>query len=272
MKYWMNLPEEYKKGKFVILPIAYEKDLTFGKGAALGSFEIIKASEHLEYYDEQFNCEPFENGIELLSEVKADNPEEMIETVSNSIQNKFTIGLGGDHSVTIGLVKGQETFHSDFSVIVLDAHADFRDSWNGSSLNHACVSKEISKKHSLALLGIRSMDIDEAKQIESNENVHLVKAYDFNLEKLKEILPKLKDKVYISIDVDVFDTSFIRNTGTPEPGGFTWNQVISILKVIFNQKEVIGADIVEFAPKENFESEAYALAKLCYKIISLKLL
>ena len=265
MKYWMNLPQEYRTGKFVILPVSYEKDVTFGKGASLGPDEIIKASEHLEYYDEQFDCEPFLEGIELLSEVKAETPEEMIEKVSIP-KYKFVIGLGGDHSVTIGLTKNLD---EDTSIIILDAHADFRDSWNNSKLNHACVAKHLSKKHSLALLGVRSMDVDEAKQIEQNDNVHLIKSYDFNLTKLKEILPKLKDKVYISIDVDVFDPSFIRNTGTPEPGGFNWNQVIAILKVIFREKEVVGADIVEFAPKENFQAEAYSLAKLAYKLMSL---
>jgi agmatinase len=270
MSYWMNLPPEYQKGKFVILPIEYEKDLTFGDGASLGPAEIIAASKHLEYYDEQFDCEPFEKGIELLEPIKADEPEEMVEKVSEEIKkhkDKFVISLGGDHSVTIGAVKGIE---DDFSVIILDAHADFRDSWNGSSLNHACVAKQVSKNHKLALLGVRSMDIDEKKQIENAENVHLLNAYGFTLEKLRQILPKLKDKVYLSIDVDVFDPSFIRNTGTPEPGGFTWNQVIAILKTIFKEKEVIAADIVEFSPKENFQAEAYALAKLCYKIMAMK--
>ena len=268
--YWMNLSEEYQRGKFVILPIGYEKDLTYGDGASLGPAEIIAASKHLEYYDEQFDCEPFEKGIELLESVKATEPEEMIESVSREInkhKDKFIIGLGGDHSVTLGLTKNLD---KDTSVIILDAHADFRDSWNGSSLNHACVAKQISKNHRVALLGIRSMDIDEKKQIEENEKVHLLKAYDFTLEKLREVLPKLKDKIYISIDTDVFDPSFIRNTGTPEPGGFNWNQVIVILREIFENKEVVGADIVEFAPKENFESDAYALAKLVYKIMALK--
>ena len=242
---WMNLPPEYQKGKFVILPIEYEKDLTFGDGASKGPKEIIAASKHLEYYDEQFDCEPFEKGIEILEPIKAETPEKMIEKVSTqinymytgarhgdfsnekcasigaSVQSKFVIGLGGDHSVTIALVKAQEQSHEDFSVIILDAHADFRDSWNGSSLNHACVAKQISKNHDLALLGIRSMDIDEKKQIENADNVHLIKAYGFTLEKLRELLPKLKNKVYLSIDVDVFDPSFIGNTGTPEPGGFT---------------------------------------------------
>jgi agmatinase len=271
MNNWMNLPEEYQTGKFVILPIEYEKDLTFGTGTINGSKEIIKASKHLEYYDDQFDNEPFEHGIKLLESIKANEPEEMIEKVSEEVKkhkNKFIIGLGGDHSVTLGLTKNLD---KNVSIIILDAHSDFRDSWNNSSLNHACVAKQLSKKHDLALIGVRSMDIDEKKQIDGSENVHLLKTYDFNLNKLNKILPKLKNKVYISIDVDVFDPSFIRNTGTPEPGGFTWNQVIVILKEIFKVKEVVAADIVEFSPKNNFEAESYSLAKLVYKLMAMKI-
>ena len=180
--------------------------------------------------------------------------------------------LGGDHAVTIGVVKGLEKIHDDFSIVMLDAHSDFRDSWNNSELNHACVAKQISKQHDVGIIGVRSQDVDESKSVESSKNVHIIKAYDFNMDNLKETLGKLKKNVFISIDVDVFDLSFIRNTGTPEPGGFQWDRVIEILKEIFNQKKVIGADITEFAPKgleENFRAEAYSLAKLAYKIMSL---
>jgi len=296
---WMRLPKEYTNGRFLILPIAYEKDVTYGEGAAKGAEEIIRASEHLEYYDEQFDCEPFLQGIGLAETITAEIPEEMIDKVAEKIvrtKDKFVIGLGGDHSITIGLVKGHEKILSEegeeFSVIQFDAHADFRDFWNNSTLNHACVAKQVSKKHDLVLIGIRSMDIDEKKQIElhnqeipesqknqdgkedqeEKHNVYLIKAYDYSLEKLKEILPRLKDKIYITIDVDVFDPSFIRNTGTPEPGGLNWQEVIEVLKLIFQHKKVIGVDITEFAPDENkeYKSEAYSLAKLVYKIMALQ--
>ncbi len=274
---WMNLNKEYsgEASKYVILPIEYEKDVTYGKGASSGSKAIIEASKHLEYYDEEFDKEPFVEGIKLADSLNliAKIPENMVDIVDNKVKelkNKFVIGLGGDHAVSIGMIKGMEAEHGDFSVIVLDAHSDFRDSWNNSSLNHACVSKQISKKHSLAIIGVRSMDIDEAKEIDEKKDVHLIKAYDLDIEKLDKVIDKLKDKVYISIDVDVFDPSFIRNTGTPEPGGFSWNKVIGILKTIFDNKQVIGCDIVEFAPKVNYEAEAYALAKLAYKIMALK--
>ena len=271
---WMNLPSEYstKESKFVILPIEYENNPTYGKGASNGSKEIIEASKHLEYYDEQFDNEPFLEGIELLNSVKSSDPEEMVEQVSNIIskqRDRFIIGLGGDHAVTLGMVKGIDQLHQDFSIIILDAHADFRDSWNDSQYNHACVSKQLSKKHNLALIGVRAMDIDEKKQIDESKNLHLITIHNFSLEKIKQMLPKLNTKVYLSIDVDVFDPSFIKNTGTPEPGGVNWKEMMGILGLIFDEKEVIGADLVEFAPVENYRSEAYSLAKLAYKLMAL---
>lgn len=279
---WMNLPDEYStdKSKFVIVPVEYEKDLTYGQGASKGCKEIIKASQHLEYYDEQFDCEAFTKGIILKESLELNyaSPEKMVEKVSLAIKDekeKFVIGLGGDHATTIGFVKGLEELHDDFSVISFDAHSDFRDSWNNSKFNHACISKQVSKKHSMLLIGIRSMDVDEAEELKQRDDVNIVYGWNFSVDKVKEQLKNLKQKVYITIDVDCFDPSFIRNTGTPEPGGLLWNQIIDTLKIIFKEKEVIGADIVEFAPndnsKENFDSEAYALAKLVYKIIGLKI-
>ena len=114
------------------------------------------------------------------------------------------------------------------------------------------------------------MDIEEKKIIENNDNIHLLSAYDYSLEKLAQLLPKLKQKIYITIDVDVFDPSIIRNTGTPEPSGLTWNNIINSLELIFKHKQIIGVDIVEFAPNNNFESEAYTLAKLAHKIMALE--
>jgi len=268
---WMNLPKEYttNQSKFTILPVSYEKDVTYGQGASKGQDEIIKASKYLEYYDDQFDCEPFEHGIQLLEPISGETPELMIDNVSNITkqhQGKFIIGIGGDHAVTLGLTKNLD---ENVSIIQFDAHADFRDSWNNSSLNHACVSRQLSKRHSILQIGIRSMDIDEKRLLEQEENVHTILAYNYTPNSIKELLPKLKNKVYITIDVDVFDPSFIRNTGTPEPGGLTWNQIIETLQLIFKEKEVIGTDICEFAPNYNFEAEAYALAKLIYKIMAL---
>jgi agmatinase len=262
---FMNLPDEYcgDDSEFVILPVEYEKSPTYGKGASKGSLAILKASKHLEYYDEQFDCEPYELGIKVLPAVKS---------IDINLPDKgFPIILGGDHAVTIGAIKAIEKKHDKFSVIILDAHPDFRYSWNGSQQNHACVARRAVASHKVGLVGVRSMDKDVSEAIAANDDVHIIKAYDYNPQKLKKLLSKLDEKVYISIDVDVFDPSFIRNTGTPEPGGFFWDRVIDVLKTVFDDKKVIGADIVEFAPITNYEAEAFALSKLCYKLIALQL-
>lgn len=269
---WMRLPEEYRteRSTFLILPIPYEERPTFGTGARHGAATIIKASEHLEYYDEQFDCEPFLHGISVLPE--ATSLEEVERAVRNVTKEKFLLGLGGDHAVTTALVQGFEALHDNFSVLILDAHSDFRESWNGSRDNHACVARRIVGKHKVAVLGVRAQDVDEAKDAKQNENVRIVKAYEYDENALEKVLDFLDEKVYVSLDVDVFDPSFIRNTGTPEPGGFDWQTAIAILEQVFKSKSVIGADIVEFAPQGeewNYRAEAYALARLAYKLMAL---
>ena len=288
---WMQLPKEYrnlKDCKFVILPISYEKDLTYGAGAASGSIEIIKASEHLEYYDAEFNIEYFEKGVFVNPVLKLSDstPEEMLSKIQESVEsvgsNKFVIGLGGDHAVSIGLVQAAEKLHDNFAILQIDAHSDFRDSWNGSKLNHACVMRQLVDKHEIVAVGIRSKDKDERAAVDLNEKVQTIYAWDFDLEKVKSALLKLEsEKLYITIDVDGFDPSVISGTGTPEPGGLLWKQVIEILKLCFSLKEVVGADIVEFAPVYQYSPnrslnltnqsrvEAYTLARLVSKIMSL---
>lgn len=269
---FMMLPEQWsgEDSEVYILPIEYEGDVCRGKGCAKGAEEIIKASCDVEPYEEQFNIDAFKNGIYVLPTLKFTNetPEKVMEIISKEVakyKDKFLICIGGSHAITMGIVEG---FEDDFSVLVLDAHPDLRESW-GTKFSHACTSNKISKQHSIGIIGVRAMDIDEHKLIENSEQINILKSYDYSEEKVNQILSKLKDKVYLSIDVDVFDPSFIKNTGTPEPDGLYWPQIINILKKLFTSKQVIGCDLVEFAPKENYKDEAYYLAKLIYKIIAL---
>jgi len=268
---WMRLPEEYRRdgSKFCVLSLPFEGKVTYGRGASMGPQAIVEASEHLEYYDERFGQEPFVEGILPVVLDLPDDEEAMIRTVKDQFpKNEFVVGLGGDHSVTLGMLEGYEVRNGDFDVIVLDAHSDLRDSWNDSPLNHACVSRQASKKHDVLLVGVRSQDGDEAER--KPENVRVIKKYEFAQDSFREALKDLKKRVYVSIDVDVFDPSFIRNTGTPEPGGFLWDDVVEMLATIFEEKAVIGADIVEFAPQEQYAAEAYSLAKLAYTLMALK--
>ncbi len=284
---WMELPGEYRSKEnshFLLLPVSYEKDVTYGVGATKGAKEIILASKHLEYYDEQFDVEYFESGVFVhpLLDLSKETPETMVANVQEAVvangKGKFVLGLGGDHAVTLGFVRGLEKTHSDFAILQIDAHSDFRDSWNGSRLNHACVMRQLVSSHEIVSVGIRSQDKDERKAVDSHSNVQTIYSWEHSLEKLREALLKLhSSKLYITIDVDGFDPSVISCTGTPEPGGLLWQQVIDVLKLCFEMKKVIGADIVEFAPlydsngKKTNQSriEAYVLARLASKIISL---
>ena len=153
---------------------------------------------------------------------------------------------------------------------MFDAHADFFHSWNGSENNHRCVNRRLIDAHNILIIGLRSCDIDEFNQINKDQRIDYIKVDEFNISALKEKLSKLKKEVYISIDVDVFDPSFIRNTGTPEPGGLTWEKITEYLKIIFSEKKIIASDVVEFAPNNNFDAEAYSMAKLIHRLFILK--
>jgi len=268
---WMALPDEYAKdnAKTVIIPIKYEKDATYGKGASKGSAAIIKASQYLEYYDDELDAEPFETGIRIADCVEPKKAQDIERAVSKE-SDRFVIVLGGDHSVSIESVKALAQKHENLSVLMLDAHADLRYSWNQSVHSHACVGRRIAEEHNIAVVGVRAMDIDEKEFAEKSKNVMLIKACEYDEAAIHRILDHLTENVYISIDVDVFDPAFIRNTGTPEPGGLWWYQALRLLKKVCEKKNVVGGDVVEFAPSENYRAEAFSLAKLVYKLIAYK--
>jgi agmatinase len=272
MNKFMNLPDKYagEDSKFLVINIPWEKDVTYGKGASKGPEEIIKASHQLEYFDIEAELEVFEQGIKTIDitpKVFEDIQEQILKM---GFKDKFPVFLGGDHSITIPTVKIIESIKEDFDMIVFDSHADFFYSWNSSENNHRCVNRRLIDNHNILVIGLRSCDIEEFNEMNKDERINYIKANKFNLDVLKKQLSKLKKKIYISIDVDVFDPSFIRNTGTPEPGGLSWNNVLEALELIFASKNVLAADINEFAPNSNFDAEAYSLAKLVYKLFILK--
>ncbi|MFT4297602.1 MAG: arginase family protein, partial [Candidatus Woesearchaeota archaeon] len=228
---------------------------------------------NLEYYDEEFIVEPYLQGIETLPAVNSLDELKKTSIISKKStlqKDSFIIAIGGDHSISIPIIN---SLSDDVSIIIFDAHPDMFHSWNNSTENHRCVAQRASSKHKVLIAGIRSMDKDEEEIIKNNSNVSIIKMHEFFIDDFKSKLNNLANKVYISIDVDAFDSSLIRNTGTPEPGGLSWNEMINLLKIIFSEKQVIGADIVEFAPNKNdpgTRAEAYCLAKLCHKIMAMK--
>jgi agmatinase len=280
---FMDLPDEYsgKDSYFCIQPIPFEGNMTAQTGARNGPRSILEASRELEYFDMQTCSEPFQKGIYVLSPIALSTSKEAdaIKTIASSLSqfandnpDRFVLSLGGDHSITQGVCKGFDTIDDNYGVLIFDAHADLRYSWNNSPQNHACTARVVSENHPTTIVGVRSMDADEKEYASSQKNVFLYPSSESTEASFQKILAKMPEKIYLSIDCDVFDPSFLRYTGTPEPGGLFWNDMLSFLDLLFRTKTVFAADIVEFSPREEFAcyAERYALAKLVYHIFALK--
>ena len=262
-----------------ILPVPYEGGISFGKGAASGPKAVIDASCYLELYDEVIKAEPYRMGLVTMKPLFGrKNAISMQKSIYQSVhslinKDKFVIGIGGDHSISIGFVKALVEKYSKISVIQLDAHSDLRDTYEDNSLSHACVMSRIREYTNDTLqIGIRSMSVEESKKIKKENlsvtTMHDYRKPDFDLESALNCVP---DPVYLSVDVDVFDWSVIRSTGTPEPGGFLWDEAMALLEKLFSQKNIIGFDLVELSAQPGDINSPFAAAKLIYKMLGFKL-
>lgn len=266
----------FKDAKVVILPLPYEGGVSWGKGTAEAPEAVLAASEYLELYDEELKVEPCEAGI-FTGEAPElpQQHEEMNRTVYRSVKtvlnhDKFPVSIGGDHSVTVGCFQAFMEKYGSLSVIQFDAHADLRDSYEGSKLSHACVMARLREMTPDTLqIGIRSISREEAESADMNSLGLMRRIRDKTFD-WEERIKQLPDPVYITFDADVFDWSVVRSTGTPEPGGMSWDEAMDILQIIFKNRKVVGFDVVELIGDENDRNAAFAIAKLIYKMIGMK--
>jgi agmatinase len=198
----------------------------------------------------------------------------MVQAVYSKVKkylnhNKFVTLIGGEHSVSIGSIRAFGEHFENITIVQLDAHADLRKSYDGSENNHACALHEASLKYNLLQVGIRSMDECEKKYMNKKKVFFADQIHNDN-NWFSQAIEMMTDKVYITIDLDVFDPSIMPSTGTPEPGGMLWYQVVSFLKQIFLNKEVVGFDIVELCPNKINKASDFLMAKLYYKLLSYK--
>ncbi|MBN2031218.1 agmatinase [bacterium] len=269
----------YEDAAVLILPIPYEGGISYRIGTARAPDAVLEASNYLELYDEVLKEEPYRMGIATLQPPQIlDHSEKMIKTVYQTVRlllkiNKTIVLLGGDHSITTGCLKAHFEKYPALTVIQLDAHADLRDSYNGSRYSHACIMSRIREITTNTLqLGIRSLSKEEAERIQS-EKIALYTMDDYRTGQLDihKAIRDIPEPVYITLDVDVFDWSVIASTGTPEPGGWTWNEGLTLIRQIFTLKNVIGFDIVELSFSPNDHNSPFAVAKLIYKMLGFKL-
>ena len=271
--------DQKKKNKVVVVPFGLEKTVSYGGGTKNGPKEIIKASHQVELFDEELNCEPYKKiGIKTLKpfsirkEIKAALKQlsEINEKILNI--NKLPIVLGGEHSITPGSIKPFVKRYKEITLLHFDAHADLRESYNGEKYSHASAIRRCLDFNNVKVVsfGIRNLSKAEMNFYEKNrDRIEIFwgkdkKKWDFkHIEKLFK-----KKNVYITFDVDSFDASIMPATGTPEPGGLLWEEVLPILKNICKISNIIGVDINELAPIKNFDSYNFLVAKLTYKILA----
>lgn len=258
--------------------IPYDGTSTWGKGADRGFEAFLDASENMELYDIETRSEVYHKGVHILPAItEDDSAEAMFHAVYEKTRElldsagKFLTFFGGEHSVSIGIIKAFYERHENMSVLQLDAHADLRPHYHGTPYNHACALYDASKHANLIQVGIRSMDIEEEDHMDRTK-VYFAEDMYGQTDWMDASIAQMTDDVYITIDLDVFDGSIMPSTGTPEPGGIDWNTMIRYLRKVFDQKNVVGFDIVELAPIDGFKAPQFLAAKLYYKMLSYKFL
>ena len=267
------------ENKVVVVPFGLEKTVSYGGGTKNGPKEIIKASHQVELFDEELNKEPYkEIGIKTLKpfpiKKKINSALDQLSKINEEIisKNKFPIIFGGEHSITPGSIRPFTEKYHEITLLHFDAHADLRESYNGEKFSHASAIKRCLDFNNVKVVsfGIRNLSQSEMNFYENNRSrIEIFWAKDkkeWNLDHLDNIF---KNKnVYITFDVDSFDASVMPATGTPEPGGLLWDEVLPIIKRVCQVSNIVGADINELAPIKNFDSYNFLVAKLAYKILS----
>jgi agmatinase len=275
---YAGIEEKYaslESSKIVLIPVPYDGTSTWGKGADKGPEAFLYASENMELYDIETDSEVYKQGVFLADPLTENSsPDAMVHSVHAAIKtnikrNKFVTLLGGEHSVSIGAIRAFNECFSNLSVLHIDAHADLRKEYNGSKYNHACALYEANETTNLVQVGIRSMDRLE-KTVINTDNVffaHDMVADDYWMDNAINLLG---DTVYITFDLDALDPSIMPSTGTPEPGGLLWYETLEFMKRVFEEKNVVGFDIVELCPNDKDKSSDFLAAKLYYKMLSYK--
>lgn len=267
----------YDKAEIVVLPVPYDGTSTWIKGADQGPAAILEASANMELFDIETNSEVYTKGIATLEPVtEASSPEAMSQEVEKAIDQilkdkKFPVLLGGEHSVSIGAFRAFAKHYENFSVLQLDAHSDMRSEYEESTHNHACVMARAKEVATVAQVGIRSSSIDEKENIQPDRifYAHEIKESETWM---YEVSQKLNDNVYITIDLDVFDPAYMPSTGTPEPDGLNYREIITFLKLINERHNIIGLDVVELCPNTTNKAPDFLASKLIYQILSMKFL
>ncbi|MBG0861237.1 MAG: agmatinase [Bacteroidales bacterium] len=264
---------DYAGSEIIIVPVPYDSTSTWMSGADRGPDAIMEASVNLEFYDIETGTEVHRRGIHTVDPVLENRtPEYLIEAVYMKIRQllndkKFPVTVGGNHTVSIGAARAFSEYFSGLSVLQLDAHSDLRQEYEGSKFNHACTMARIREFAPVVQVGIRSMSAEELIYAEK-ERIFYSHDLFYNKKLYTAASGMLAEDVYITIDLDVFDPSIMPSTGTPEPGGPDYYELMHFLRDVTRNKKVRGFDVVEFCPSAGNKAPDFVAAKVLYQLLS----
>ncbi|MEM7048047.1 MAG: agmatinase [Acidobacteriota bacterium] len=274
-----QLAKPTEEPRIAILPLPFERTTSYGKGTSEGPAAILRASQALELYDEELESEPWLQGIETLP---AFLPEAFdLETALAEIEEaclaplqagRFLVTLGGEHSLSQAAVRAAaRTCSEAIGIVQFDAHADLRDSYDGTRYSHASVMRRLVEQGFPSLaVGVRSLSVPEASLV---RQLRMPVLWGHDLprrdlaERFADLLADLPETVYLTFDLDYFDPSLVPATGTPEPGGGLWYPTLELLRLLFENKRVVAMDVVELAPIGGLTAPDFLAAKLVYKCL-----
>lgn len=285
---FLALPAEFARrenARVLVLPIPYEATTTYGRGTVRGPRAIIEASSQVEFFDEIHRDEPCRGGIHTLPPFDCrGTPEDVLDRLAREAENlaregRFLLSLGGEHSLTVGAVEGVVRALGPLTVVQVDAHADLREEYEGSRLNHACVMRRIAESHPIVEVGIRALSVEESGFLDES-GAPVVFATEIRAARwtgmgsraegggwVARTMGAIKtDRVYLTFDLDGLDPSIMPAVGTPEPGGLLWDEALAFIEALFKSKDVVAADLVELCPINGLTAPDFLAARLAYKI------
>jgi agmatinase len=273
--------EEYSSfdnARVLVWPISYEGTVSYGTGTGAGAMAIVDASRNMELYEEETDAEVYRIGIHTLPEfTPRPTPERMMselydETSRLLDSGKFICTLGGEHSVSAPIIKAHYEKYENLSVLQIDAHADLRDTYDGTPHSHASIMARVVKDLRIpsVQVGIRSISGDEARDLKDGLPTKIYWARDIvgRTDWIDQAIENLTDNVYLTIDIDGLDPSIMPTTGTPEPGGLGWYETLTLIRKLAEKRRVVGMDLVEYSYVESYDAPAFLCSKLVYKSLA----
>jgi agmatinase len=265
----------FDASRILVWPVSYEGTVSYGHGTGAGAMAIVDASRNMELYEEETDTEPYKVGIHTLPEfTPRETPEAMMSGLYDTTKElldsgKFICMLGGEHSVSAPVIQAHNEKFDNLSVLQIDAHADLRDTYDGTPHSHASIMARVVKDMRIpsVQVGIRSISGDEARSLKQGLPTRIFWARDIvgRTDWIDDAIDGLTDNVYLTIDIDGLDPSIVPTTGTPEPGGLGWYETLALIRKLAEKKRVVGMDLVEYSYFENYDSPAFLCSKLVYK-------